>query len=61
MLSPLFFTLYVNDLENEFTKRGNSPTELQLLSLYLLMHADDMVWNGVTVLCGQLDCDDDTS
>ena len=45
VLSPLFFfTLYVNDLENEFTiKRGNTPTELQLLSLYLLMYADDMV------------------
>ena len=42
-MSPLFFTLYVNDLENEFTKRGNTPTELQLLSLYLLMYADDMV------------------
>ena len=44
VLYPLFFTLYVNNLENEFTKRENTPTGLQLLSLYLLMYADDTVF-----------------
>lgn len=43
VLSPMLFVLYVNDLENEFMKKGTASTDLQLLSLYLLMYADDMV------------------
>lgn len=39
----MLFVLYVNDLENEFIKKGTAPTDLQLLSLYLLMYAADMV------------------
>lgn len=39
----MLFVLYLNDLENEFMKKGTASTDLQLLSLYLLMHADDMV------------------
>lgn len=57
VLSPLFFVLYVNDLENEFIKNGNQPTDLQLLSLFILMYADDMVLlaESVTELQNMLD------
>jgi hypothetical protein len=33
MLSPLYFVLYVNDLEIELIKRRNQPIDLQLLCL----------------------------
>lgn len=45
IISPLLFSLYVNDCEMEFLSNGNTPIELhvQELSLFLLMYADDMV------------------
>ena len=43
IISPLLFSLYVNDCEKEFLLKGNTPIELQELSLFLLMYADDMV------------------
>jgi hypothetical protein len=43
IISPLLFFLYVNDCEKEFLLKENTPIELQELSLFLLMYADDMV------------------
>jgi hypothetical protein len=43
VLSPLFFVLYVHDLEIKFINKRNQPTDLQLLCLYVLLYADDMV------------------
>lgn len=43
VLSLMLFVLYVNGLENELIKKGTVPTDLQLLNLYFLMYADDMV------------------
>ena len=43
IISPLLFSLYVNDCEVDFISSGIAPIELQELSLFLLMYADDMV------------------
>ena len=43
IISPILFSLYVNDCEIDFLNNGVVPTELQELSLFLLMYADDMV------------------
>ena len=39
----MLFALYVNDLENVFLNEGNMPIELNTLSLFNIMYADDMV------------------
>ena len=49
VLSPILFSLYVNDFEVEFIKNGCTPTELQNLHLFILMYADDMVLFPETV------------
>ena len=43
VLSPILFSLYVNDFEMEFLRNSNIPYEVQDLSLFLLMYADDMI------------------
>ena len=43
VLSPILFSLYVNDFEIEFIKNGCTSIELQNLHLFILMYADDMV------------------
>ena len=43
VISPILFSIYVNDYENEFLNCGIEPLELQNLSLFLLMYADDMI------------------
>ena len=43
VLSPILFSLYVNDFEMEFLCKGNVPYEVQELSLFVLMYADDMI------------------
>lgn len=43
VLSPILFSLYVNDFEMEFLNNGNIPVEVKDLSLFLLMYADDMI------------------
>ena len=50
-LSPLLFSLYVNDLEIKFVKDNCPSLEIQEVSLFLLMYADDMVL--FMVLCFQ--------
>ena len=42
-LSPLLYSLYVNDMEVELIKQNCKSHELRMLNLYLLMYADDMV------------------
>lgn len=43
-LSPLLFSLYLNDFENEFIVNNYwQPIALKVLSLYLLLCADDTV------------------
>lgn len=43
VLSPILFSLYVNDFEMEFLCKGNIPIQIQELNLFVLMYADDMV------------------
>ena len=43
VLSPLLFALYINDFEISFIRRNCPSIELQLLNIFLLMYADDMV------------------
>ena len=43
VLSPILFSLYVNDFEMDFLNNGNVPYEVKDLSLFLLMYADDMI------------------
>jgi hypothetical protein len=43
VLSPILFSLYVNDFEMYFLRDKCVPYECKNLSLYLLMYADDMV------------------
>ena len=42
-LSPLLFSLYVNDFEKHFMSDNCPSVELQVLNLFVLMYADDMV------------------
>jgi hypothetical protein len=43
-LSPLLFSLYVNDFEVSFIS-GNCPSiDLQMLNLFLLMYADMVIF-----------------
>ena len=43
VLSPILFSLYVNDLESAFLASDCAGYNLDLLNLYLLMYADDTV------------------
>ena len=42
-LSPFLFSMYLNDLENEFVTKGLDGFDIGMLKLYLLMYADDIV------------------
>lgn len=43
VLSPLFFAFYVIDFEINFIKNNFPSIELQMINIFLLMFADDMV------------------
>ena len=43
VLSPILFSLYVNDFEINFIKDNCPSLELQMINIFLLMYADDMV------------------
>lgn len=43
VLSPILFSLYMNDFENWFIEDNIVPCEFRDLALFLLMYADDMV------------------
>ena len=42
-LSPFLFAMYLNDLENDFSMKGASGIDLDMLKIFLLMYADDIV------------------
>ena len=42
-LSPLLFSLYLNDFENAFIRSNCQDISLQEVSLFLMLYADDMV------------------
>ena len=43
VLSPLLFSLYVNDCEMQFISENCPSLEIQAIDIFLLMYADDMV------------------
>lgn len=49
VMSPILYSLYVNDFEMNFLKDGCVPFECKSLSLFLLMYADDLVLFSETV------------
>jgi len=49
IISPLLFSLYINDVVNEFLINGVEAIELQQLSIFLLLYADDMVLFSETI------------
>jgi len=48
-LSPLLFSLYVNDLESYFSRDDCLPVDLDLLNLFLIMYAEDTVIFSETI------------
>ena len=42
-LSPFLFSMYLNDLEDEFELKGVEGIDIGMLKLYLLLYADDIV------------------
>ena len=43
IMSPIFYSLYVNDFEMSFVKDGCQSIDIHLINLFLLMYADDTV------------------
>ena len=42
-ISPFLFSMYLNDLEEEFILRGYEGVDIGMLKLYLLLYADDVI------------------
>jgi exonuclease III len=57
VLSPILFSMYVNDFEMSFVQNDCIPYECQSLNLFVLMYADDLVLFSESVqgLQSQLD------
>ena len=43
VMSPILFSLYLNDFEMHFIWENCPSVEIQLINLFLLMYADDTV------------------
>ena len=43
VMSPILFSLYINDFEMHFIRENCPSVEIQLINLFLLMYADDTV------------------
>ena len=43
VLSPILYSLYVNDCEMHFLQENCPSIEIEMINLFLLMYADDMV------------------
>ena len=43
MFVSFLFSMYLNDLENEFVTKGVNGLDVGMLKLYLLLYADDIV------------------
>ena len=42
-LSPFLFAIYVNDIKNEFISKGANDIDIDVLKIFLLLYADDIV------------------
>lgn len=42
-LSPILFSMYLNDIENEFILKGAVGIDIGMLKLFLLLYADDII------------------
>ena len=58
VMSPVLFSLFINDIEINLIVKGSIPYECANISLFLLMYADDLVLFSETVIGLQqmLDC-----
>ena len=52
-LSPLLFSLYLNDLEEQFVLSGLNGLDVNTLKLFLLLYADGG-WSGGAMVLGKL-------
>lgn len=43
VMSPILYSLYVNDPEMSFIKDGCQAIDIQFINLFILMYADDTV------------------
>ena len=43
ILSPVLFSMYLNDFERHFIENNCASVELQMINLFLIMYADDTV------------------
>ncbi|MCU7800988.1 MAG: hypothetical protein KZQ70_12815 [gamma proteobacterium symbiont of Lucinoma myriamae] len=46
-LSPFLFSMYLNDLEEEYQIKGGEGIDLGMLKLYLLLYDDDYIFCGI--------------
>ena len=42
-LSPFLFAVYLNDLEDEFSLKGNDGIDIGMLKIFMLLFADDII------------------
>ena len=42
-LSPFLFAIYVNDIENEFISKDANGIDIDVLKIFLLLYADDII------------------
>ena len=42
-LSPLLFSLFINDIEQEFIRNGVNGLDVNMIKLFMLLYADDIV------------------
>ena len=42
-LSPFLFAIYVNDIENDFISKGANGIDIDVLKIFLLLYADDII------------------
>ena len=42
-LSPILFSMYLNDIEREYILKGAEGVDIGMLKLFLLLYADDII------------------
>ena len=42
-ISPFLFAIYLNDIESEFISKGANVIDIDVLKVFLLLYADDIV------------------
>ena len=43
LLCPFLFSMYLNDLEDEFYLKGAKGVNVNMLKLFILLYADDII------------------